>query len=515
MTTTARKPCKPRPPRRPKSRNAPPTTAATLQRIGHFPIRATYDAAKTTAENAKHWAAVDYLSADAANNPEVRRELRARARHEVLNNTYARALVQTLTNYCIGTGPRLQVIHDNNETANAIENAWAEWVDEQNLLQKLRTARLARAQDGESFLLLSNNPTQENPVSLAVVPIEADQIATPWAVDEANATDGIEFDPWGQPETYHVLRAHPGARTWTQSAWADPLKIPARYMLHHFRPNRPGERRGIPEITPAIPLFAQLRRYTLAVIAAAETAADFAAVIYTDSPADDSDAPPETFDLITLERRMATILPKSYKLGQMQAQQPCSTYAEFKKEILAEIFRSCLVPLNVGSGTSSGLNYASGRLDLQAFWLSIKVDQKDTEGRVVNPIFRAWYNEARTIPGYLPADAPTYPRRAWHWPVAEHVDPWKEAQAAARRIEIGISNRTIEAERNGLDAEELDKLTARENARADALGLDFSRKPAPTIDPPGDPADVYDLAEVTPTPNPQIYQPTGAPDYAE
>ena len=36
---------------------------------------------------------------------------------------------------------------------------------------------------------------------------------------------------------------------------------------------------------PALPLFAQLRRFTLAVLSAAETAADFAGILYTDAPA--------------------------------------------------------------------------------------------------------------------------------------------------------------------------------------------------------------------------------------
>jgi len=61
--------------------------------------------------------------------------------------------------------------------------------------------------------------------------------------------------------------------------------VPADAVVHWFRSDRPGQHRGIPEITPALPLFAQLRRYTLAVIAAAETAADFAAVLFTDAPA--------------------------------------------------------------------------------------------------------------------------------------------------------------------------------------------------------------------------------------
>jgi hypothetical protein len=34
-------------------------------------VRAKFDAAQTTPDNRKHWANADYLSADAAGNPEV------------------------------------------------------------------------------------------------------------------------------------------------------------------------------------------------------------------------------------------------------------------------------------------------------------------------------------------------------------------------------------------------------------------------------------------------------------
>ena len=45
--------------------------------------------------------------------------------------------------------------------------------------------------------------------------------------------------------------------------------IDANAVIHWFRADRPGQHRGVPEITPALPLFAQLRRYTLAVLGAA------------------------------------------------------------------------------------------------------------------------------------------------------------------------------------------------------------------------------------------------------
>ena len=53
-------------------------------------VRARYDAAQTTVENAKHWAMADALSADGAASADVRRKLRQRARYEVANNSYAK-----------------------------------------------------------------------------------------------------------------------------------------------------------------------------------------------------------------------------------------------------------------------------------------------------------------------------------------------------------------------------------------------------------------------------------------
>jgi capsid protein len=81
----------------------------------------------TTDENRRHWANADLLSADAANTPVVRRVLRSRSRYEVANNSYARGIVLTLANDCVGTGPRLQLLTDNDEANRTIESEFAAW----------------------------------------------------------------------------------------------------------------------------------------------------------------------------------------------------------------------------------------------------------------------------------------------------------------------------------------------------------------------------------------------------
>ena len=90
-------------------------------------VRARYDAAQTTAENARHWAMADALSADGAASADVRRKLRERARYEVANNSYAKGIVLTIANDCIGTGPRLQLLTEDSDTNNRVEEAFTRW----------------------------------------------------------------------------------------------------------------------------------------------------------------------------------------------------------------------------------------------------------------------------------------------------------------------------------------------------------------------------------------------------
>ncbi|HID77546.1 MAG TPA: phage portal protein [Planctomycetaceae bacterium] len=142
-------------------------------------LRARYDAAVTNNENRRHWANADHLSANAAMSPEVRRTLRARARYEVANNSYAKGIVLTLANYVVGTGPRLQMLTDDPETNRIVEREFSRWAKAVGLAHKLRTMRIAQCESGEVFALLATNPQVEAPVQLDLRLVEADQVATP------------------------------------------------------------------------------------------------------------------------------------------------------------------------------------------------------------------------------------------------------------------------------------------------------------------------------------------------
>jgi lambda family phage portal protein len=454
-------------------------------------LAARYDAAETTAENRRHWANADFLSADAAASPDVRARLRARSRYEVANNAWAAGIVDTLTNYAVGTGPKLQIQSENADAAAQVERAWSAWAREVDLPAAIRTLRRAACESGEAFIRFDSRAHAASPVELDLTLIEADQVTTPAGTQPVQPTrvDGIEFDAAGRRAFYHVLREHPGAlNRFGGATFGQFDRVPASQMLHLFRADRPGQSRGVPEITPALPLFAMLRRYTLAVLNAAERAAEIGGVIYTDAPADAGDEAgyePEPMDEIELERGTFMTMPAGWKIGQVQAQQPTSTFDAFQVRILNEIARTLNMPLNIATGNSAKYNYASGRLDHQAWHRFLTIDRQRLEAQILDRIFLAWLDEASRITGLLPQQyRQINPPLTWQWfwPGFEHVDPLKEASAQAQRLSSNTTTLAAEFARQGLDWEREVRQRAKERALLQELGLNDPAAPASAED---------------------------------
>ena len=142
-----------------------------------------------------------------------------------------------------------------------------------------------------------------------------------------------------------------------------------------------------------------------------------------------------------------------------------------------EIARCLNVPFNIAAGNSSGYNYASGRLDFQAFDKSISVDQNTIEIEALDRVFVIWleqYFSARGIRGPVPA-------HQWFLDGLEHVDPAKEANAQATRLANHTTNLAIECGKAGRDWEEVLRQAARERDVMQELEL----IPGGWVMPPG------------------------------
>lgn len=449
-------------------------------------VKARYDAAQTTEDNRRHWAAADSLSSVSANSPQVRRILRNRSRYEVANNCYARGIINTIAAYTVGIGPTLQLSWRGEElspeqeiayrrAAQKVEQLWATWAYARKLASKLTTASIALDQDGEVFAITrtARRTSMMTPVTLDITLMEADWFDDPTA-DFGGTYSGVKVDSAGEPKSYAKLRQHPG----DDGTWGDGTAdwISADRVLHLFRRERPGQLRGIPRTTPALPLFAQLRRFTLATITAAETAADFAAILYGDAPADTEDPMiVDAWDRVEIERGGLLTAPGGSRLAQLKAEHPNATYDEFVRSVLREIARCLGCPAVIALGDASNYNYASGRLDLQSFNRQLAADRSQIfEIEFLDRLYEQWIDEALLIDGFLPRE---YAATAgdwewgWRWSEAEHVDRAKEA--TGQRTELLNNTTTLAREyaKRGLDWENELRQRAREVRTMRDLGL--------------------------------------------
>jgi capsid protein len=417
-------------------------------------LRLRHDAAQTTTDNQRHWANADHLSANAASDPEVRKVLRSRARYEAQeSNGYAKGISLTLANDTIGTGPKLNISTENKEGNRFIEQEFHRWSRSVNLAAKLRTMRMAKFVDGEAFAELTTNMGLATKVKLDLKLIETEQVSSGTVIDfKPNEIDGIKFDEYGNPITYLVLDEHPG-ETFTINQ--DTRPVTAEYMIHLFREDRAGQKRGISEIAPALPLFAKLRRFTIAVLSAAETAAEMAGIIYTDSNALDSDQIDDLdpLDAIDIEINSLLTLPRGWKMAQMKSEQPATTYEMFKREILNEIARCFNMPANIATLSSAKHNFSSGKLDHIIYRDSITIERDYVELVALDKILSLWIYEASLIPGYLPNEIQpqNYISHQWFWTASEGVEPVKQANAVAIKLGTGQTSLGSEYAKLGLD----------------------------------------------------------------
>lgn len=397
-------------------------------------IRARYESAQTTDENTNHWTLSDDYAPSQSLTPTVRQKIRRRARYEAReNNSYANGIINTIVDEIFGKGPTIQFPELKLKDSIKIQRAFRQWLADSGMHEKIRIMGMAEYIEGESVGVLINNNNAKNNVKLDLQVLEPDYLE-PAHLDMTKYPDAIDFDQFGNPTRYHLLKEHPGSGYNTgEGTW-----FAAQYILHLFRQERAGQVRGVSRLAPCLTLFSILRRFTLATVEAAETAASFAAILSSDpDPAGAANlGEDEWFDAIPIIHRALMTIPKGWSATQMKAEHPTSTYADFKRELLNEICRCLGVPLNIALANSSGYNYASGRLDHLTFYRMVAVEQQRYERTIYDRLFELWYREAwllgdDTVPRSV---KPEKLHWVWTWDRGRNADPLKEAMADKERV---------------------------------------------------------------------------------
>jgi lambda family phage portal protein len=461
-------------------------------------IRAGYDAADYDPANANHWQAADSYSPNAQLDSSTRQVLRDRSRYEAGNNGYYGGVIETIAGDTVGSGPRPQILIPGDTTRQAgrlFENLFKKWASASAWTEDLTLMQEAEVRDGESFALLIDNPgliaDGRTRVSLDLAVYEADQITDPWDFGlDPLYTDGVRVDAYGNPVEYTMLKYHPGGvaqfRLW------DTETIPASQVCHWYKRKRAGQTRGVPWMVAALPLFAQLRRYTTATLSAAELAAMLAGIMETDAPAGEQAVTVEAMDSVAMVKGALLTLPAGWKASQFKAEQPVTAYGAFKTEILNEVGRGGNVPLNIVSGNSSGYNYSSARLDRQLYYAAIRRQRERMVARFLDRIFLRWASEAALVYADelaqlgLSVPRPEFWSWTWFWDGIVSIDPQKDADADAKNLENNTTTLAEICAERGQDWEDVIRQRAVEQKLIAELMQPPEAPPeeAPTEEPP-------------------------------
>jgi len=441
-------------------------------------VRAGYDVANYDATNQEHWNAADGWNANAGLDSSTRQMLRDRSRYEALNNGYYSGVIETIAQDVVGSGPRPQIRipgDSSRELSRHIERLWANWASATAFAEDLTLMQEACVRDGESFAVMRDNPgliaDGRTRVQIDLQVYEADQVSDPWDFGlDPLYTDGVRFDEWGNPHSFTLLKNHPGGVTAYRS-W-ETIEIPSAQVCHWYKVRRAGQHRGFPWMVAALPLFAQLRRYTLATLSAAELAAMLAGIMKTDSAAGDQAVSVEAMDSISMVRGALLTLPAGWDASQFKPEQPVTSYGQFKTEILNEVGRGANVPLNIVSGNSSGYNYSSARLDRQLYFSAIRRERSRMKDRFLDRVFLRWAREAVVAYGLTAKIAhPSEWSWAWFWDGFESIDPQKDAATDTANLANSTTTLAEICAERGQDWEDVLRQRAAENSLMKSLGL--------------------------------------------
>ena len=302
--------------------------------------------------------------------------------------------------------------------------------------------------------------------------------------------DGILYDEYGNPTEYRFWRIHPGSVGFRSTL--ETYTVNAKAVIHYANIIRPGQHRGISEIASSLPIFNDLRRFTNAVLAAAETAAEISFLLQTNLPPNEDGEGVTHLDpgtVIEFCRNAGLSLPEGWTASQLKSEQPTSTFSEFVRAKMREAARALSMPLNVALGDSSGYNYASGRLDHQTYFRRIIGERNRIADVVLDDILETYESLDRI---FYPEDydGDVEIDHEWMFDGFSHVDPMKEANAQS--VRLNESRTTTLAEECGAEGKDYMKVLrqrtkeeAVERKLRQAYGLPDRNEPA-TGKPKGD-----------------------------
>lgn len=425
------------------------------------------------------WLAVP-RSADADTVRSLGRQ-RGESRELARTNPIAVGAIATNINRVVGTGlqpvfsPVREVLGWTEEQASEWKaiasrefSLWADstecdYANERNFYDWQALVLQGRLESGDCFTVLPDGElTTTQPYRLRLQLLEADRVGNPMgavegqaAADGTSAVGGIRRHPvTGRPVACHIYRHHPGdTLTMTRGDrfagdWVEFFGTQSgrRRVLHHYRPTRPEQSRGVPYLAPVIQAIKDLGRYTEAEITAAIISAFFTTFVKTPQ----ATGPAPVFGLngatgpggegaagdeIRLEAGAVIGLAPGEDIVSADPSRPNPNAEGFLLGMLKLIGVGLNLPFELLL-KSFNSSFSASKAALLDAWMHFRTERNWVVNSACQPVVETWLTEAVAIgrikaPGYFsdPLIRWAYTRAAWHGDSQGSINPKDEVAA--------------------------------------------------------------------------------------
>lgn len=423
--------------------------------------------------------------------------LRARSRDQYANNDYAKRFVGMAKANVVGeTGVKLQAKSKDNsgkldkEANDAIEREWAKWSKAKNcdlfgqssLVDIEQLLMYSELVDGE-YCVVVHRMNKYPFVQLEV--IDAELLDVDYNDELSNGGRikfGIEYNVAGKPVAYYLREFNETGDFYTLTSTSR-RRIDARSFIHGYIKERPGQKRGLPQMATSLLRMNMLSGFENASLVNARTGA--AKMGFFTSPdgqgyqGDDvasdgsliSDAEPGSFEQ----------LPAGVEFQSFDPSYPNGEFADFSKAILRGIASGLGVNYNSLANDLEGVNFSSlrqGAIEEREAW---KIIQRWLINTFMEKVYAIWleqflaFGAIRVGNGTLPFnkidkfEEVQWQGRRWPW-----VDPLKDVQAAVSAIDNRLRSRSEIIRESGRDPAEVFAEMAAENLIMEELGINIA-----------------------------------------
>lgn len=473
----------------------------TLSRSGFLlpsNIKASYEGAGE-GRRSTGWDAPDN-GINSINTPALR-NLRGRSRAAVRNDPYAFNVIDKRVSNLIGTGITPRPNTEDNALRKLLQLLWDDWVDESDADEHTdfygQQALVARTVEtsGECFVRLRPRRLDDG----LAVPLQVQILAPEFVPHDKFETTrtgnairaGIEFSPEGKRVAYWMYLSHPRDGVSLNAGYNQLVRVPASQVLHIFEPVEPGQLRGVPRLSPVLKRLRSLDNYDDAVLFRQEVANLFAGFISRPAP-DSGPVPrdpvtgePLSFDrdgftpMVALEPGTMQELGPGEEVEFSKPPDAGNNYPDFMRQQLMAAAAGTGTPYEILTGDMREVNDRALRVVLNEFRRRLEQLQFGVYvHQLCRPIRAAWMDMA-VLSGALVLDdyakrRREYLRTRWVPQGWAYIQPVQDVQARRMEVQAGFASRSEMVTRTGYDAETVDAENAADNARAQALGLNYN-----------------------------------------